>query len=273
MVKNMKKQINPNPQIKHRLKITLITAAGGVIVTVLSFIAMRFRIPNAHIAFPSAMGFTFLAVLFLAIRTLGANEKYAKAAKILQRAYFVCMAVGFAGFIVMQGLIFSGANPAEAEVDAIIVLGAGIRGDLPSVMLAARLDAAAEYHNSRGDIPIVVTGGIGYGVTLSEAEVMFRYLVGRGIDERLIFKEAESTSTLENITFARDILQKQGFYIYNMTVGIVSNEFHLFRAVMIAESVGFNAVGIAAQTPGRAMQAVNHFREAFALAAHLLFRS
>ena len=267
------KQMSRNPQLKRRLKITIFTASVCVFITILSFIAMRFRVPNAHIAFPTALGFTFLAVLFLAIWTLGANEKYARTAKILRRCYFVCMAIGLAGFFVMQGLIISGARPAETDVDAIIVLGAGIRGDLPSVILASRLNAAVEYHNTRGDIPIVVTGGIGHGVTLSEAEVMRRFLVARGIDEQLILKEAESTSTIENITYARAVLYEHGFDVYNITVGVVSNEFHLYRAVLIAESAGFNAVGIVARTPGRAMQAVNFFREGFALAAHLLFRS
>ena len=269
----MNKQMSKNPQLRHRIKITIIAASVGVFITILSFIAMRFRVPNAHIAFPTALGFTFLAVLFLTIWTLGVSEKYARTAKILRRCYFVCMAVGLAGFIVMQGLIISGARPAETDIDAMIVLGAGIRGDMPSVILASRLNTAVEYHNTRGEVPIVVTGGIGQGVTLSEAEVMRRFLTARGIDERIIFKEAESTSTIENITFARVVLQKHGFDVYNMTVGIVSNEFHLYRALLIAESAGFNAVGIAARTPGRGMQAVNFFREAFALAAHLIFRS
>jgi len=261
-----------NTKMKQRLKITIAVALVGVFITVLAFVAMRLRIPNAHIAFPSALGLTFLTILFLAIRTLSTHEKYARPAKILLRCYYICMAIGLAGFFVMQGLIFSGARPAETEVDAIIVLGAGIRGDMPSVILASRLDATLEYHQTRGDIPIVVTGGIGRGVTLSEAEVMFRYLAARGIDERLILKESESTNTLENIANARVILEQQGFEIDYITVGIVSNEFHLYRAVLIAESAGFNAVGIAAQTPGRAMRAVNFFREGFALAAHLLFR-
>ena len=269
----MNNHITTNTQIKHRLKTTAIAAIVGLFVAALSFVAMLLRIPNAHIAFPAALGATFLAVLYLSIWTLGLSEKYARTAKVLRLCYFACMAIGLIGFIVMQGLIISGARPAEAEVDALIVLGAGIRGELPSLILASRLDAAAEYHLKRGDIPIVVTGGIGYGVTLSEAEVMARYLVGRGIDGRLILQEGQSTSTLENISYARVILENYGINIYYITVGIVSNEFHLFRAVLIAESVGFNAVGIPARTPGRALRAVNHFREAFALAAHLLFRA
>jgi uncharacterized SAM-binding protein YcdF (DUF218 family) len=99
---------------------------------------------------------------------------------------------------------------------------------------------------------------------------MFRYLSAHGIDESLIWKEEESTNTQENLTFSRALMEEKGLDVENITVAIVSNEFHLHRAKLVAGNVGLDAVGVAAETPGILMRALYFFREAFALASAVL---
>ena len=80
----------------------------------------------------------------------------------------------------------------------MIVLGAGVNGTEPSLSLRTRLDAALDYLTANPDIPAVLTGGRGYGETITEAQCMYDYLTERGVEpERLILEDAAS-NTAEN---------------------------------------------------------------------------
>jgi len=231
---------------------------------------MQSRAPYMHIIFYLVLGLSIIVVAYMVLWTLGANEKYSRPAAIMRRCYFICLAVGLAGFLTFQGLIISGATTEEADVDAVIVLGAGLRNGTPSLVLRTRLNAAVEYLKTQGDIPVIVAGGLGQGETITEAEAMFRYLSARGVDENLIWKEKESTNTHENLTFSLALMEENGMDVENARVAVVSNEFHLYRAKLIAEKAGLDAVGVAAETPGVFLRILYYFREAFALASEVL---
>jgi uncharacterized SAM-binding protein YcdF (DUF218 family) len=183
----------------------------------------------------------------------------------------VCLSIGLIGFLVLQGLIISSAQTQEAEVDALIVLGAGLRNGAPSHVLRTRLDAAIDYVQTREGVPIIVSGGLGQGQTITEAQAMFNYLTSKGIDENLVWMEGASTSTYENLAFSRELMKERGLDVDNAKVAVVSNEFHLFRAKLIAENAGLEAVGVAAETPGWALKVLYFIREGFALANAILF--
>ena len=256
---------------KRRRTITIIIAALALIASGASFIMMYMRIPNMHIISYLILGFSTLLIAFLVLWTMGAYQKYSRLANILQRSYMICLAVGLAGFLVMQGLILSGSRTEEEDVDCIIVLGAGLRNDAPSLVLRRRLNAAADYMKTREDIPVIVSGGLGRGETITEAEAMFRYLSARGIDESRIWKEEMSTSTQENLAFSLALMEEKGLDVENIKIAVVSNEFHLYRAKLIAEKAGLDAIGVAAETPGAYLRVLYYCREAFALAAEVFF--
>ena len=66
--------------------------------------------------------------------------------------------------------------------DAVIVLGAGVNGTEPSLSLRTRLDAPLDYLEAHPDIPVVLTGGTGYGEEeISEAACMYDYLTAHGV--------------------------------------------------------------------------------------------
>ena len=253
-----------------RLIITIIIASLAVIVTGVSYIMKLNRVSNMHIIYILVLGISVIVVAFLVIWTLGAHEKYVKPARVLRRSCLAGLAVGLSVFLVLQVLIISSAYTEDAEVDALIVLGAGLRNDVPSMILRTRLNAAIRYQASRGDTPIIVSGGLGEGETITEAEAMFRYLRARGVDESLIWKEEESTSTRENLAFSLAVMEENGLDIENAKVAIVSNEFHLYRAKLIAGKAGVEAVGVAAATPGLNLRMLYFFREALALANEVL---
>jgi len=226
-----------------------------------------------HIIFYLVLGLSIAIVVYLVLWALSShmNKKCSRYAIMLRRCYLLLFAVGFAGFLTFQGLIISSARTEDAQVDAIIVLGAGLRNDAPSLILRTRLNAAVSYLDAHGDVPIIVSGGLGAGERITEAEAMSRYLISRGVDENLIWQEGASTRTQENLEFSLAIMEEKGLDIENVKVAIVSNEFHLYRAKLIAGKAGLDAVGVAAKTPGAYMSAIYFFREAFALANEVFF--
>jgi len=268
----MKKQHTGNRALRNRKTVTIIVAVLAAAISGIYFTLMLRRVANMHIIFYMVLGVSVLLVTYLILWTLSANEKRARLAGILKRCYLICLVVGIAGFLTFQGLIISGAHTDETEADCLIILGAGLRNNSPSLMLRSRLNAAVEYLKTREDIPVIVSGGLGRGETITEAEAMSRYLISRGIDEARIWKEDKSTSTRENLAFSMALMEREGLDAENTRVAIVTNEFHLYRARLIATKAGLDAAGVAAATPGPYLRTINFFREAFALAAEVLLR-
>lgn len=137
-------------------------------------------------------------------------------------------------------------NP-NAECDYVIVLGASLNGKKPSLILKERLDVAVEYLTTHEETVCVVSGGQGPGEDMTEASFMKEYLTGRGIDADRIWLEEKSTSTWENLEFSLGVIEeKTGKRPH--AVGIVSSEFHLYRAGLVAEKMQVTAIGIPVKT-------------------------
>ena len=259
--------------MRQRRRFTITVTVIAVLISTFFFILMQLRVSHMHVVFSFVAGISFLILTYMALWTISADKRYSKLAKALKCCYFVCLAIGIACFIVLQVMIFSGATTDEsAEVDVMIVLGAGLINNNPSLILVSRLNAAVAYLQTRSDIPVVVAGGLGQGQMITEAEAMARYLMARGIDESRIWKEEASTNTHENINFVIEIMAENGMNVDNINVAIVTNEFHLYRAKLVAEKAGLNAFGVAAETPGLHRKVIYFFRETFSLANELLFR-
>ncbi len=133
----------------------------------------------------------------------------------------------------------------EPGLDAVLVLGAQVKGDRLSRALRYRLDAALAYRRDNPDTAIVVSGGQGTGETAPEAEVMARYLQAQGVPEERILREECSTSTRENLLYSRKLLPPEC-----RRVGIVTSSFHLYRALKMAEKLlpEIQICGIAARS-------------------------
>jgi uncharacterized SAM-binding protein YcdF (DUF218 family) len=135
-------------------------------------------------------------------------------------------------------------NDTVDKVEYIIILGARVKGTVPSLALQYRINAAANYLNKYKETVAIASGGKGPGEKISEAEAIKRGLVEQGIEESRIILEDKSTDTVENINFSKALIP------VNLETGmIVSNDFHLFRAKMIAKDQGLNLFGLPAKTP------------------------
>lgn len=150
------------------------------------------------------------------------------------RAINTVAAVAIAVFLAVEGFVFSGAFQKPPErLDAIVVLGARVDEDGPSGSLRERIAAAAKYLSANPDTICIASGGQGADEPMSEAQCIRDHLIAAGIDPERIQLEDRSTSTEENLRYALPMLP-DGVN----TVGIVTSDFHVFRALCLARKTG-----------------------------------
>lgn len=138
-------------------------------------------------------------------------------------------------FFLAECRILTGMVPCREEnLPYLIVLGAQVRGTKLSGSLYRRIEKARQYLEENPQTLVIVSGGQGEGEDITEALAMQRYLTESGIDSRRIFMEGNSTTTEENLKFSSE-------YIENIRepVGIVTNNFHMYRACRYAKRLGY----------------------------------
>ena len=205
-----------------------------------------------------------IGVFFILLGILIHSHKLALIPRTVKILFGALIAAGIIVMCVCCVLVSSHFHDkGNKNLDCIIVLGAQVklpspseasasysdsnRAAIPSTVLKYRLDTAADYLRANPGTLCIVSGGDSSSEPEAEAVVMKRYLIEKGIDADRIITEDQSTSTKENIEFSRQLLSKQDISPDNCSIGIVTNNFHIFRAVKIAEKAGFeNACGIAA---------------------------
>ena len=134
--------------------------------------------------------------------------------------------------------------PEIEDYDAIVVLGAQVKEDGSlSLQLKWRLDAAFEAWQ-KNECLIVTCGAQGSNEPAPEAYVMRDYLVSLGVPEGMILTEASSFNTKQNIQNAAALLKDHSA----QTVLIVTSDYHLPRAMALAQDEGLNATGLGAAT-------------------------
>ncbi len=176
------------------------------------------------------------------------NRIYSSKHKALWRTFKtlvvigISTAVGFSMFLFAYGF----TDTARYNERALIVLGAAVKGDRVSKPLQARLDKAVEYLNINTSAVVVVTGGQGPQESVTEAYAMEQYLINHGIEQERIIKEEQATSTSENYKFSKEILDAR---LGEYRAAVVTNGFHVYRAVQLAELAGLDVATIHAPMP------------------------
>lgn len=188
-----------------------------------------------------------------------------KIPKALRMSVLIIAGFGLLLFAGAEGCIIRGMTETPSDtLDGIVVLGAQVRGTRVSKALAQRLDRAITYLLEHPDTYVIVSGGQGPGEDISEAEAMKRYLLEREVDADRILLENQSRNTAQNLRYSFEMLTDS-----EDRIGLVTNGFHVFRAVHIAKAEGKAVAGIPAETDWWMLP---HYmmREAFALAKDFL---
>lgn len=190
--------------------------------------------------------------------------------RLLKILFFIGAGL-FSVLLVFVAVSGYSSRPAGNE-KAVIVLGAGLKKGVPSGLLQRRLDAALDYYKENPETVLVVTGGQGRDETIAEAEAMARYLRERGVPQEDLIVENKSTSTEENLLFAKKLLREHGISA-NEPVAIVTNAFHCYRGRGYARHAGFTQVSSIPASIAPESIPVCYMREAFAVLYYWVFKS
>ena len=116
-------------------------------------------------------------------------------------------------------------------------------------LLRGRIDKALELWKAKDAHAILIpSGGQGSDEVISEAEAMARYLSSRGVPQDSILLEDRSTTTMENLLFAKHLLEARGLGAYRCA--FVTSDYHVFRTSLYASKVGLKGDGIGSKTAG-----------------------
>ena len=142
------------------------------------------------------------------------------------------------------------------DVDCILVLGAGVRGGRPTHMLEDRLNYGITLYENGTSNRILMSGDHGQK-HYDEVNVMKEYAVNEGIPSLAVFMDHAGFSTYESLYRARDIFEAK-------KIVIVTQEYHLYRSLYIADKLGIEAYGVASNPREYMRQNVRDAREVLA---------
>ena len=206
-----------------------------------------------------------LAVVFVSFAFAARRHLWGMLPSIIKAVVLIILVAGLILFAVVEDKILKGFSAkGDPDLDYLIVLGSQVREDGPSRVLRYRLDTASDYLTENENTLCIVSGGQGLNEPYPEADGMKTYLVGRGIPEERIILENTSLTTTENIANSKKLIDPE-----KDTVGIVTNDFHVYRGTALAKKAGLNAVGIAAPSSVPFLPN-NMFREFFAVIKEFL---
>jgi len=190
------------------------------------------------------------------------------AKKIILRTFIILMifvALAAAGVFSINAYIKSSAKKRIISfdqasnlegIDCILILGAGVWGDRPTHMLQDRLDFGIELYKKGVSDRLLMSGDHGRK-DYDEVNVMKSYAINEGVLSSHIFMDHAGFSTYESLYRARDIFQAK-------KIIIVTQEYHLYRALYVADKLGLEAYGVASDPRQYVGQRVRDVREILA---------
>lgn len=213
-----------------RFALSYILGVAIVILFIIPF--FTYRVLNIGNMTGMAVGILIVLIAFL----YQTKSEYTK--NILFKLGLGGMGIIFLIALFLSGLMIGSLFKKPKAHATVVVLGAKVIGERPSLVLEERLLAAKRYLDEHQDAVAILSGGQGADEIITEAEGMYRYLIELGVAKERLIKEERSTTTAENLKFSREIIEERGL---SSDLAIVSSEFHIFRAMHIAKEMGLDA--------------------------------
>ena len=239
--------------------------ACGILAALAFF--LRFCVPGY--SFSALVCCVFVGIIGFYTLAHSLYPRFPEVVTVLRRIFTACLCVGLGVVAMTEAVIirYSFGGPNE-DVDQVIVLGAKVWDSGPSVSLWDRIYAAADYLKANPEDTVIVSGGQGLDEPISEALCMKYELEALGIEPERIILEDKATSTWENLNYSLDLIEEMTGQ-RPKKIGVLSSEYHLFRASLFARECGVEFVGIPAKT-SRLPQKINHFMREVAGVWHFL---
>ena len=197
------------------------------------------------------------------------KNRFPKTVKVLCTVLTSVLCIGILIFSVTEAIIIHASfGEPDANCEYIVVLGAKVNGTSPSVSLSDRLLAAEDYLKTHPNTVAILSGGQGADESISEAQCMYDRLSACGIEPERLWLEDKATSTWENLHFTLDLIEEKTG-IRPESIGLVSSEYHLFRASLFGDACGVETIGIPAKTSWFSIK-INYFMREVAGVWHYL---
>ena len=165
--------------------------------------------------------------------------------------FCICFVLAINAYVCLS--THSQINKDLENPDCILVLGAAVKGNEPSPMLSDRLDSAIELYN-QGKAPKIIMSGDHSDQYYNEVKVMKKYAINKGLPSSDIFMDHAGLSTYESLYRAKNLFQAK-------RIIIVTQKYHLYRALYIANSLGIEAVGVPSNPRSYSGQILRDIRE------------
>lgn len=234
--------------------------AGWVIALVLIALGILIDTVLVGYSFSAYICFGCAAIVACYLLLPKLAKRRPKLARGLLIVLSMCLGIGILAAAITGGIIVRASAGQNGECNYVVVLGAGVNGTVPSLSLRERLDAAYNYLLVYPDAICVVSGGQGNGEDITEAQCMWNDLTARGIDAERVWMEDKATDTRENIRFSLDLIEEKTG-VRPAEIGLVSSEYHLYRAGLFAREENVTAYGIPARTSWITLRLNYYLRE------------
>lgn len=179
---------------------------------------------------------------------------------LISAAILLAAAVFVPNFVVIKKTesdIVTLEEAAElSDVDCAVILGAGVRDGKPTPMLRDRLLVGIDLYKSGAVKKLIMSGDHG-STDYDEVNIMKSFAVERGVPDEDIFMDHAGFSTYETIYRAKEIFEADNIII-------VSQKYHLYRGLYIAEMLGVKAAGVSADLDTYRGQTKRDLREILA---------
>ena len=159
--------------------------------------------------------------------------------------------------------VVSHAHAYEVEIsDAALILGHSLNKDnSPSPWLVERLQKGLELYDNEYCEKIIVSGGEGPSDNIAVSLAMMEWLKGQGVDEEDIIVEDMAGNTYENFKYTKELAQSAGIN----SIIVVTNDFHIYRAMEIGENFFEEISGAHADAPFGMRKVLAYMKEPFSL--------
>lgn len=129
------------------------------------------------------------------------------------------------------------------QLDYLVVLGAGLDGDQVTPLLASRIDKAIQIYHKQASVQLIMSGGQGDDELIAEGLAMANYALAKGLPSEAVIIEDQAVNTEENIAFSQQLMTKE-----KAKFAVVSSNYHVFRALLLAREQGLKCIGFGAKT-------------------------
>ena len=158
---------------------------------------------------------------------------------------FLSMSILYLIFIMVMYTLTSWLNLINIHIkklNYVVVLGAGLIGKKVTPLLASRIDRGIEIYHKNPGSKLIMSGGQGPDEEIPESHAMAAYAEEHGVPKSDIIIEDRSMTTNQNIKFSHQLMAP------NSTLCIVTNSYHVYRALVLAKRQGLKCIGYGAKT-------------------------